>query len=46
MLAVGLETGDILLFTSIDAVNWHTSLEIKAGYVASATRVNISFIIG
>ncbi|KAH9062064.1 WD40 repeat-like protein [Lactarius vividus] len=31
MLAVGLETGEILLFTSIDAVNWQTSLEIKAG---------------
>lgn len=31
MLAVGLETGDILLFTSIDAVKWQTSLEIKAG---------------
>lgn len=31
MLAVGLETGDILLYTSIDAVNWQTSLEIKAG---------------
>jgi hypothetical protein len=31
MLAVGLETGDILLFASIDAVNWQTSLEIKAG---------------
>jgi len=31
MLAVGLETGDIQLFTSIDAVNWQTSLEIKAG---------------
>jgi len=41
MLAVGLETGDILLFTSIDAVNWHMSLEIKAGYVVSATRFNM-----
>ena len=44
MLAVGLETGDILLFTSNDAVSWQTSLEIKAGYVASATRFNIRFI--
>ncbi|KAH9077460.1 WD40 repeat-like protein [Lactarius deliciosus] len=31
MLAVGLETGEILLFTSIDAVNWQTSLEINTG---------------
>ncbi|KAI0303122.1 WD40-repeat-containing domain protein [Russula brevipes] len=31
MLAVGLETGTILLFTSADAVQWQTSLEIKPG---------------
>ncbi|KAH9007103.1 WD40 repeat-like protein [Lactarius hatsudake] len=35
-LAVGLETGEILVFTSIDAVNWQTSLEIKTGYTVSA----------
>jgi len=34
MLAVGLETGNILLFTSTDGVNWKMSLEIDAGYVA------------
>lgn len=31
MLAVGLETGNILLFTSSDVVKWEMSLEIKAG---------------
>ncbi|KAN0124534.1 WD40-repeat-containing domain protein [Russula decolorans] len=31
MLAVGLENGNILLFTSSDVVKWETSLEIKAG---------------
>jgi hypothetical protein len=41
MLAVGLETGDILLYTSIDSVNWQMSLEIKTGYVASATQINM-----
>ena len=40
MLAVGLETGEILLYTSIDAVNWQVSLEIKAGYAAFATQIN------
>ena len=34
MLAVGLETGNILLFTSTDGVDWKMSLEINAGYVA------------
>lgn len=42
MLAVGLETGDILLYTSVDAVNWQMSLEIKAGYEASAAaQINV-----
>jgi len=31
MLAVGLETGNILFFTSIDGTNWKMSLEINAG---------------
>ncbi|KAI0301821.1 WD40 repeat-like protein [Multifurca ochricompacta] len=31
VLAVGLETGNILFFTSVDVVNWQMSLEIKAG---------------
>jgi len=30
-LAIGLETGNILLFTSTDGVNWRMSLEIDAG---------------
>jgi hypothetical protein len=34
MLAVGLENGSILLFTSSDVVKWEMSLEVKAGYVA------------
>ena len=34
MLAVGLETGSILLFTSTDGMDWKMSLEIDAGYVA------------
>jgi hypothetical protein len=34
LLAVGLETGNILLITSTDSVKWQMSLEIKAGYVA------------
>ena len=34
MLAVGLENGNILLFTSSDVVKWEMSLEIKAGFVA------------
>ena len=34
MLAVGLENGNILLFTSSNAVKWEMSLEIKAGFVA------------
>ena len=34
MLAVGLENGNILFFTSSDVVKWEMSLEIKAGYVA------------
>jgi elongator complex protein 2 len=38
MLAVGLETGIILLFTSADAVKWQMSLEIKAGYVLDTPR--------
>jgi hypothetical protein len=33
MLAIGLETGNILLFTSTDSVEWKMSLEIDAGYV-------------
>jgi hypothetical protein len=37
MLAVGLETGNILFFTSIDGANWKMSLEINAGYVAYTT---------
>ena len=37
MLAVGLETGNILFFTSIDGANWKMSLEINAGYVACTT---------
>jgi hypothetical protein len=37
MLAVGLETGNILFFTSIDGTNWKMSLEINAGYVAFTT---------
>lgn len=41
MLAVGLETGEILLYTSIDAVNWQVSLEIKAGYAAFAIQINV-----
>jgi hypothetical protein len=33
MLAIGLETGNILFFISIDGVDWKMSLEINAGYV-------------
>jgi hypothetical protein len=34
MLAVGLENGNILLFTSSNVVKWEMSLEIKPGYAA------------
>jgi hypothetical protein len=34
MLAVGLENGSILFFSSPDVVKWEMSLEIKAGFVA------------
>lgn len=34
MLAVGLENGNILFFTSSDVVKWEISLEIKPGFVA------------
>jgi hypothetical protein len=37
VLAVGLETGNIQLYTSTDLVGWKTSLEIKVGFVAYAT---------
>ncbi|KAH9978071.1 WD40-repeat-containing domain protein [Lactifluus volemus] len=32
VLAVGLETGNIQLYTSTDLVGWKTSLEIKVGF--------------
>jgi hypothetical protein len=38
MLAVGLETGNILFFTYTDWVDWEISLEINAGYVDCTTR--------
>jgi len=41
MLAVGLETGNILLFTSTDGVDWKMSLEIDAGYVAYDNSVEL-----
>jgi len=34
VLAVGLEHGNMLFFTSSDVVRWEMSLEIKAGFVS------------
>jgi hypothetical protein len=48
MLAIGLESGNILLFTS-DTVKWQMSFEIKAGYVTYATLlelVSLNIILG